>query len=103
MGCLISKSLLQVCSAPPAGVPGGGAPCPAGTLLTLNAPFVLVATGKNASAAAIGLDEQHNLDADMFFVSHIASATAGNEFAHQVTWGSLPILNAKLVAVGKLP
>ena len=111
MDCLSYQStlspskLLSVCSTTPTGSAGAATACPTGATLTSSAPFVLISLGKNAPTGGTAGDEAHNIDQDLFFVSHnpaTAGATAG-EFDDIVVWPSLNTLFARMVQAGKLP
>ena len=105
MDCLASKTLISVCSTTPIGAAGAATACPAGATLTSSAPFVLISLGKNAPTGGTAGDEAHNIDQDLFFVSHTptTSGTAAGEFDDIVVWPSLNTLFARMVQAGKLP
>lgn len=98
-GTLVPSKLISVCSAAPSGGVCGG------TTLTSSAPFVLVSLGKNAPTGGVVGDETHNIDQDLFFVSHTptAAGSPAGEFDDIVVWPSLNTLFARMVQAGKLP
>jgi prepilin-type N-terminal cleavage/methylation domain-containing protein len=96
------KTLLTVCSATPASTQ----PFCSANKLTISAPFVLIAPGKNAATGGVAIDEAINSNStSKAFVSRLPSQAGapGGEFDDIVTWGSLNTLFAKMVQAGKLP
>ena len=84
----------------------GGSSCSAAPSLTPNGvPAVILSTGNDGVAGAVGSDETANLDNNKTFVNHVpapSSATNGT-FDDLVTWMSPNTLLNRMVAAGKLP
>ncbi len=84
-----------------------GSACATDQALTADpgVPAVIFSTGKNGASGGAGTDENENLDADRFFVSHtITASAAGNgEFDDLMIWLSNQVLINRMVAAGKLP
>lgn len=97
---------LTVCSTA-SGISGSN--CASGATLASNAVAVIYSTGKNGASGGAGADEAENLSPNgtdnhgYVFVSHVPSATSGNEFDDIVTWVSPNVLINRMVAAGKLP
>jgi prepilin-type N-terminal cleavage/methylation domain-containing protein len=72
-----------------------------GTNLALRVPAVVVSKGK--SGAGTGANEQENSDKDVFFVSDVPSAVAGNAFDDIVVWVPSTLLLSRMISAGKLP
>lgn len=94
-----TKKYVFVCSAA-AGMTASA--CGPGNELTARTPVILFSRGANASAPAVGSDEQKNLDGDKVFIWHTPSSDAGNEFDDIFTWIPITSLLSRLQAAGKM-
>lgn len=72
-----------------------------GNTVASQLPVLVLSRGKNGAGA--GTDEAENGDADTTFVSHVPSATSGNEFDDLVVWLPSTIIFNRMVSAGLLP
>ncbi|MEM7016904.1 MAG: prepilin-type cleavage/methylation domain-containing protein [Pseudomonadota bacterium] len=73
--------------------------------LTSTAPVVIYSLGPNRDGTGASTDEQENLDADVFFVSHppTDSGSTAGEFDDVISWLSINILFNRMVLADQLP
>lgn len=101
------QPMINICSSTPTGTLAAPTGCQAGATLATAVPFVLISSGKNASAGSVGADEAFNAATGnrTYFVSHTptAAGATGGEFDDIVVWSSINTLIARLNSAKKLP